>query len=165
MHLEVMPVVSLVTHAIRKQAKNNSVSPNKWRNCSPILKDTAASPFQILHYSPFMIIYPFHLVTCWPGTSSWNKLRTSEIWDFMAVSMMLLFRVFVQCSFVFWCEHFIEKYCLHLQGWNDNAPSPYYPSSSQFCNLSPEDGASIFLRNVGIALRNYAASKPKSITT
>jgi hypothetical protein len=38
-------------------------------------------------------------------------------------------------------------------------------STYQLCHYSPEDGNSMFLRNVGIDLRNQTASKPKTTLT
>jgi hypothetical protein len=39
--------------------------------------------------------------------------------------------------------------------------TPYYPSPSQLCHISPEDGDIMFLQNVGTDLQNYTAPKPK----
>jgi len=41
----------------------------------------------------------------------------------------------------------------------------YKPSTSQSCHLSPEDGDSMYLQNIGIDLQNNMVPKPKSTPT
>jgi len=67
----------------------------------------------------------------------------------------------------YWSGSFFP-YSLSLIGPFPSAFLPqtlYKPSTFQLCHFRPEDGDSMFLRNVGIDLRNHTAPKPKTTPT
>jgi hypothetical protein len=79
---------------------------------------------------------------------------------------MLFFWVAIPYRLVGGYQHFGETYCLYLQGWRLRhyvQPKRWYLPTSLQHIFSPEDENSMFLRNAGVYLRVFMASKP--ITT
>jgi hypothetical protein len=116
-----------------------------------------------------------------------NKLLMQHMYSYTSkkLQMMLLFWVLLPSRLVGRCQRFGKTCCLHLQGWSGDArkwrdlytvigredrrsgPIRFeewgvkkVPSTSQHC---PEDGDSMFFRNVGIYRRVYKALKPRRI--